>query len=126
MKLKIFPDGWKLLNHIYERYQIHRNRLDNKDFNKQFLHWEKSFATKPEMFGLEPSYSAKIALENFKKNNIKHIIELGAGLGRDTIFFAKNSIKVTSLDFSSTAIEIIKNKSISLGVSNFINPKNII
>ena len=73
------------------------------------------------MFGSEPSYSAKIALENFKKNNIKHIIELGAGLGRDTIYFAKNSIKVTALDCSPTAIKIIKDKSSNLRLSDFIN-----
>ena len=73
------------------------------------------------MFGSEPSYSAKIALENFKKNNIKHIIELGAGLGRDTIYFAKNSIKVTALDCSPTAIEIIKDKSSNLRLRDFIN-----
>ena len=73
------------------------------------------------MFGSEPSHSAKIALENFKKNNVKHIIELGAGLGRDTIFFAKNSIKVTALDYSPTAVEIIKNKSNTLGLSDFID-----
>ena len=73
------------------------------------------------MFGSEPSHSAKIALENFKKNNIKHIIELGAGLGRDTIFFAKNSIKVTALDCSPTAIKIIKDKSSNLRLSNFID-----
>ena len=73
------------------------------------------------MFGSESSHSAKKALENFKKNNVKHIIELGAGLGRDTIFFAKNSIKVTALDYSPTAVEIIKNKSKNLGLSNFID-----
>ena len=72
------------------------------------------------MFGSEPSHSAKIALENFKKKNVKNIIELGAGLGRDTIFFAKNSIKVTALDYSPTAVEIIKNKSNSLGLNDLI------
>ena len=82
--------------------------MDNKILIEQSQHWEKSFSSKPEMFGSEPSHSAKIALENFKKNNVKHIIELGAGLGRDTIFFAKNSIKVTALDYSPTAVEIIK------------------
>ena len=46
------------------------------------------------MFGFEPSYSAKKALEIFKKNNITNIIELGAGLGRYTIFFAQNGIYV--------------------------------
>ena len=72
------------------------------------------------MFGSEPSHSAKIALEKFKKNNVKHIVELGAGLGRDTIFFAKNSIKVTAVDYSPTAVEIIKNKSNSLGLNDLI------
>ncbi len=95
--------------------------MDKKLLNQQSQHWEKSFSSKPEMFGSEPSYSAKIALENFKKNNIKHIIELGAGLGRDTIYFAKNSIKVTALDCSPTAIEIIKDKSSNLRLSDFIN-----
>ena len=46
------------------------------------------------MFGFEPSYSAKKALDLFKKNNITNIVELGAGLGRDTIFFAQNGIYV--------------------------------
>ena len=95
--------------------------MDKKLLNQQSQHWEKSFSSKPEMFGSEPSYSAKIALENFKKNNIKHIIELGAGLGRDTIYFAKNSIKVTALDCSPTAIKIIKDKSSNLRLSDFIN-----
>jgi len=95
--------------------------LDNKILIEQSQHWEKNFSSKPEMFGSEPSHSAKIALENFKKNNVKQIIELGAGLGRDTIFFAKNSIKVTALDYSPTAVEIIKNKSNTLGLSDFID-----
>ena len=95
--------------------------MDNKILIEQSQHWEKSFSSKPEMFGSEPSHSAKIALENFKKNNVKQIVELGAGLGRDTIFFAKNSIKVTALDYSPTAVEIIKKKSDSLGLSDFID-----
>ena len=95
--------------------------MDKKLLNQQSQHWEKSFSSKPGMFGSEPSYSAKIALENFKKNNIKHIIELGAGLGRDTIYFAKNSIKVTALDCSPTAIKIIEDKSSNLRLSDFIN-----
>ena len=41
------------------------------------------------MFGLEPSIAAKQSVELFKEKNIKNIIELGAGLGRDTIFSLK-------------------------------------
>ena len=72
------------------------------------------------MFGLEPSYSAKKSLEIFKKYNIKNILELGSGLGRDTIYFAKNNIKVHALDFSPCAINIINKKSKKLGLDKFI------
>ena len=56
------------------------------------------------MFGNEPSVAAVKSLNFFKG---KKIVELGAGLGRDTIFFAKNSIQVEALDYSQKAIEII-------------------
>ena len=52
------------------------------------------------MFGLEPSIAAVKALKFFKEKNIKNIVELGAGLGRDTVFFAKKSIKIQALDYS--------------------------
>ena len=80
--------------------------MDQKKLDQQFQHWEASLSNKPEMFGLEPSYPAQKALEIFKKNNINYIVELGAGLGRDTIFFAKNGIKVHALDYSFSAIKI--------------------
>ena len=63
------------------------------------------------MFGLEPSIAAVKALKSFKEQNIKNIVELGAGLGRDTIFFAQNSIHVEALDYSNASIESITNKS---------------
>ena len=97
--------------------------MEDKILKEQSVHWEKSFSNNPELFGSKPSYSARVALEKFKKNNIKNIIELGAGLGRDTIFFAENFIKVTALDFSQKAIEIIKSKSDYLGLSNYIDAK---
>jgi len=84
--------------------------LDQNKLDQQSQYWEKNFSNKPEMFGLGPSYSAQKALEIFNKNNINYIVELGAGLGRDTIFFAKNSIKVHALDYSPSAIKIIKDK----------------
>jgi len=75
------------------------------------------------MFGLEPSTAAIKALKKFKAENITSIIELGAGLGRDTIFFAKNSIQVEALDYSNTSIENITNKSKKLNLTDYINPK---
>ena len=75
------------------------------------------------MFGLEPSISAKKALNFFKEKKINNIIELGAGLGRDSIFFAKNNIKIQALDYSSSGIEIINHKIKKNNLSNYISTK---
>ena len=97
--------------------------MDQKKLDQQSQHWETSFLNKPEMFGLEPSIAAIKALGSFQKKNIKNIVELGAGLGRDTVFFAKNSIGVEALDYSKASIESINAKSKKLNLSKFIKPK---
>ena len=94
--------------------------MDKKLLNQQSQHWENNFSSKPEMFGFEPSFSAKKSLEIFKRHNVKNILELGAGLGRDTIYFAKNNIKVHVLDFSLSAVNKINEKSLSLGLDKLI------
>jgi ubiquinone/menaquinone biosynthesis C-methylase UbiE len=97
--------------------------LDQKILNQQSQHWEKNFSNKPEMFGLTPSLSAKKALKLFKKKKINKIVEIGAGLGRDTIFFAKNLIHITALDYSSTGIKAINQKTNKENLSNYISTK---
>jgi SAM-dependent methyltransferase len=97
--------------------------LDKKILDKQSQYWEKNFLNKPEMFGLEPSKAAINTLKTFKEQNIKKTVELGAGLGRDTIFFAKNSIHVTALDYSPAAIKIINKKASENKLLNFISTK---
>ena len=98
--------------------------MDQKKLDQQSQHWEKEFSSKPEMFGIEPSIAAKKTLILFKEKNIKKIVELGAGLGRDTIFFAKNLIHIEALDYSSSAIEIINEKVKKNNLSNFVSTKN--
>ena len=73
------------------------------------------------MFGLEQSLSAEKALKLFKEKKISKVLELGSGLGRDTIFFAKNLIHVTALDYSSSGIEIIKQKALKQNLSKNIS-----
>ena len=75
------------------------------------------------MFGLDPSLSAKKALELFKEKNIHKIVEIGAGLGRDTLFFAKNLIHTTALDYSPSGIDIINQKTKKNNLSNYISSK---
>ena len=73
------------------------------------------------MFGLEQSLPAKKALELFQEKKINKVLELGSGLGRDTIFFAKNSIHVTALDYSSSGIEITKQKALKQNLTKNIS-----
>ena len=97
--------------------------MDQKKLDQQSQYWEASFSSKLEMFGLEPSIAAVKALISFKEQNIKNIVEFGAGLGRDSIYFAQNSINVQALDYSRTAIESINNKAKKLNLAEFIKPK---
>ena len=97
--------------------------MDQKKLDQQSQHWETSFLNKPEMFGLEPSIAATKALKTFRTMNITNIVEFGAGLGRDTIFFAKNSICVEAVDYSKTSIKNIEKKSIKLNLGKFIKVK---
>jgi SAM-dependent methyltransferase len=97
--------------------------LKNINLNNQEEYWEINYANKPKMFGLAPSFAAEEALKIFKKKNISSIVELGAGLGRDTIFFAKNNIKVEALDYSKTAVMSIKKKVKELNLSEFVSTK---
>jgi len=70
------------------------------------------------MFGLEASEPAKKSLKIFQENSSKLIVELGAGLGRDSIFFAKNKISVNSLDYSRIGINIINKKILDNNLQN--------
>jgi len=97
--------------------------LDQKKLDQQSQHWESNFSSKPDMFGLTPSLSAQKALKLFQEKKINKIIEIGAGLGRDTVFFAKNSIHTTALDYSPSGIKIINSKIKKDNLSNYVLTK---
>jgi len=97
--------------------------LDKKILDQQSQNWEKNFLTKPELFGLDPSKAAINTLKTLREHKIKKIVELGAGLGRDTLFFAKNSINVEALDYSPAAIKIINKKALEKKLSSLISTK---
>jgi SAM-dependent methyltransferase len=97
--------------------------LEKEVLDQQSQYWEKNFLSKPEMFGLDPSKAAINTLKTFKEEKIKKIVELGSGLGRDTIFFAKNSINVEALDYSPAAIKVINKKVLENKLSSLISAK---
>ena len=89
-----------------------------KYLDKQQPHWEEKFSANETMFGEEPSQSAVRALKIFKKKGCKNIIELGAGQGRDTLYFAQNGLHVTVLDYSHKGIEILDQRAEELGIAD--------
>ncbi|MBA3977083.1 MAG: class I SAM-dependent methyltransferase [Nitrosopumilus sp.] len=72
--------------------------------------WDGVYQSDNTFFGEEPSSFATLCLNHMKSNNVKKVLEIGAGHGRDTLFFASNGLEVEALDYSSIGIEIINKK----------------
>ena len=70
---------------------------------------------------MSSSNPASYTLEIFKKNNVKNMIELGAGQGRDSLLFAKNDIHVHALDYSPSGINKISEKVSEFELQNKVN-----
>jgi len=94
--------------------------LEKEALIKQKQHWEKTFSSKPDMFGDSPSEAAIKATETFKKEGKTNILELGGGQGRDTLFFAQSGFNVHVLDYCQSGIETISQKSDAMGLSQLI------
>ena len=100
--------------------------MDQDKLNNQSNYWEANFSKKPFDVWINTKHSLQLypLLKKFEDDNIIEIIELGAGLGRDTVFFAKNKIKVEALDYSSTAIKTIEEKAKDNNLSKLISTKH--
>jgi len=85
--------------------------------------WDRVYSNDSSFFGEEPSNFALICYEDFNKHQVKRLLELGCGQGRDTIFFATNGLDVHAIDSSKVAIENIyqkiREKKISLNLKHF-------
>lgn len=80
-------------------------------------HWDKIYTKNPEMFGNEPSEPARKAVGIFTEKGAKHLLELGGGQGRDTIYFAQNDFTVTTLDYAEEGVKVIAEKADNVGLS---------
>ncbi len=59
--------------------------------------WDRVFHSDNTFFGDEQSGFAILCLNHMKPNNVKRVLEIGAGHGRDTMFFAVNGLEVEAL-----------------------------
>ena len=95
---------------------------DKEVLNEQNPHWDKTYSGTPSMFGEEPSEPGKKAVDIFRAKGNATILELGAGQGRDTLFFARSGFRVHALDYSDAGVAAINEKSKALGLSNLVTP----
>ena len=86
--------------------------------NRQRRNWDTSFARDPDMFGEGPSYAAQRALSFFEEARVGSLLELGAGQGRDSLFFVRCGFTVTCFDYSEEGLREIRAKSLREGLEN--------
>ena len=85
------------------------------------IEWEKEWDKIYKQYGEVQSEilpSVKMAVDIFRKNNCKEIMDLGCGTGRHTIFLAQNGFSVIATDISVTGIETTKSKADSIELKN--------
>jgi SAM-dependent methyltransferase len=70
--------------------------------------WNKVYKSDSAFFGEESSNFALLCFNDMKTNKIEKVLDLGAGHGRDSIFFASNGIEVEALDYSVVAVQILE------------------
>ena len=85
--------------------------------------WDKVYSSDESFFGDNPSHFALMSYNDFKKQGVIKLLELGCGQDRDTIFFASNDLDVHALDSSIIAIENVRKnlreKNISIDLKQF-------
>ena len=69
--------------------------------------WDRVYSEDRAFFGEEPSAFSRMCYDLMKRFNVKKVLELGCGHGRDCIFFASRGIEVETFDYSKVAVEIL-------------------
>ncbi|MET8182577.1 class I SAM-dependent methyltransferase [Streptomyces sp. NPDC005336] len=83
-------------------------RQDEELAEAQRVHWQDTYRAHPRMYGDRPSAPAVHASGVFHAAGAKDVLELGAGHGRDALFFAREGFTVRAIDFSPTGLEQLR------------------
>jgi len=54
----------------------------------QHEHWQDTYRAHPVLYGTRPSEPGVYAAEVFNADGVQRVLELAAGHGRDTLYFA--------------------------------------
>lgn len=86
----------------------------------QRAHWQAAYAANPGMYGEEPSDPARHAAAAFATAGVRDVLELGAGHGRDALYFAREGFTVTAADFSAEGLTQLTASAREQGVADRI------
>jgi len=92
------------------------------ELDRQQGRWDRAYAAEMDFFGEEPSGAARRAAERFLEGGCSLLLELGAGQGRDTLYFAGLGIRVYALDYSESGLWGIIDKGIRTDLGEMIAP----
>ena len=71
-------------------------------------YWNERFFREGEIWGKNPSKTAKIALKLFQERKIRTVLVPGAGYGRNTKLFSDNGFEVVGIEISQKALVLAK------------------
>ena len=78
--------------------------------------WNSAYNNNSSFFGETPSQFALSCYDKIK--NVKKMLELGCGQGRDTLFFASKGIEIEALDYSPFGIDQLQKLALEKNLSN--------
>ncbi len=83
-----------------------------EEYDRDKDYWNEYYSHNVADIRNKPSEFAKYIEASFLyKKNLAHILELGCGNGRDSLFFLSKGYKITAIDGSDVAIEMLNRMS---------------
>ncbi|WP_031486601.1 class I SAM-dependent methyltransferase [Streptomyces bicolor] len=92
-------------------------RSEHELADLQREHWQQTYGTHPGMYGERPSEPAVHAAHVFRAAGAREVLELGAGHGRDALYFAREGFTVLATDFSPVGLEQLQAAADAQGVA---------
>ncbi|MGW7329028.1 class I SAM-dependent methyltransferase [Streptomyces sp. NPDC054840] len=87
----------------------------------QRAHWQQAYREHPGMYGEQPSEPAVRAAAVFRAAGAREVLELGAGHGRDALYFARQGFSVVAGDFSPVGLERLREAATAQGVAGRVS-----
>ncbi|WP_328971427.1 class I SAM-dependent methyltransferase [Streptomyces sp. NBC_00239] len=116
------PEGLASLPSLDQLRQALTGALHEQDLaDAQRRHWQNTYTAHPCMYGEQPSTPAVHATGAFRAAGAKDVLELGAGHGRDALYFAREGFTVQATDFSATGLQQLQEAAHAQGVAERVS-----